>query len=117
MEESSITLIAKSTIFDQSRKLEWSVTSSSSLLQYINSDTPLNPDETQSTIQDVQGEIQQVDKLELLNATTAKVKARQCTQPKRTRNAAWYKEKVMLAEAQEAGQILEEEQLAFHAEP
>ncbi|GKA08428.1 hypothetical protein Tco_0687759 [Tanacetum coccineum] len=29
--------------------------------------------------------------------------ARQCTQPKRARNAAWFKEKLMLAEAQEAG--------------
>ncbi|GKD73679.1 retrovirus-related pol polyprotein from transposon TNT 1-94 [Tanacetum coccineum] len=28
--------------------------------------------------------------------------ARQCTQPKRPRNAAWFKEKVMLAEAQES---------------
>nr|GEY81200.1 hypothetical protein [Tanacetum cinerariifolium] len=37
--------------------------------------------------------------------------ARQCTQPKRQRNAAWYKEKAMLAEAQEAGQILNKEQL------
>ncbi|GJS67443.1 retrovirus-related pol polyprotein from transposon TNT 1-94 [Tanacetum coccineum] len=43
--------------------------------------------------------------------------ARQCTQPKRPRNAAWYKDKAMLAEAQEAGQILDEEQLAFLAEP
>ncbi|GJW76610.1 hypothetical protein Tco_0138292 [Tanacetum coccineum] len=43
--------------------------------------------------------------------------ARQCTQPKRTRNAAWFKEKAMLAEAQEAGQILDEEQLAFLADP
>ncbi|GJY42943.1 integrase, catalytic region, zinc finger, CCHC-type containing protein [Tanacetum coccineum] len=43
--------------------------------------------------------------------------ARQCTQPKRLRNAAWYKEKAMLAEAQEAGQILDEEQLAFLADP
>ncbi|GKC63923.1 reverse transcriptase domain-containing protein [Tanacetum coccineum] len=39
--------------------------------------------------------------------------ARQCTQPKRPRNVAWYKEKAMLAEAQEARQILDEEQLAF----
>ncbi|GKE94236.1 hypothetical protein Tco_1579091, partial [Tanacetum coccineum] len=46
----------------------------------------------------VQGEIQQVDRQELLNATTAK-------------------EKAMLAEAQEAGQILDEEQLAFLADP
>ncbi|GJW50320.1 retrovirus-related pol polyprotein from transposon TNT 1-94 [Tanacetum coccineum] len=43
--------------------------------------------------------------------------ARQCTQPKRPRNAAWSKEKAMLAEAQEAGQILDEEQLAFLADP
>ncbi|GKB50293.1 hypothetical protein Tco_0901046 [Tanacetum coccineum] len=43
--------------------------------------------------------------------------ARQCTQPKQTRNAAWYKEKAMLAEAQEAGKILDEEQLAFLADP
>ncbi|GJU47626.1 hypothetical protein Tco_1204892, partial [Tanacetum coccineum] len=39
------------------------------------------------------------------------------TQPKRPRNAAWFKEKLMLAEAQEAGQILDEEQLAFLADP
>nr|GEU95043.1 ribonuclease H-like domain-containing protein [Tanacetum cinerariifolium] len=37
--------------------------------------------------------------------------------PKRPRNAAWYKKKAMLAEAQEAGQILDEEQLAFLANP
>nr|GEV44548.1 retrovirus-related Pol polyprotein from transposon TNT 1-94 [Tanacetum cinerariifolium] len=43
--------------------------------------------------------------------------ARQCSQPKRPRNAAWYKEKAMLAEAQEAGQTLDEEQLTFLAYP
>ncbi|GJY52203.1 retrovirus-related pol polyprotein from transposon TNT 1-94 [Tanacetum coccineum] len=42
--------------------------------------------------------------------------ARQCTQPKRPRNAAWFKEKLMLAEAQEAGQILDKEQLSFLAD-
>ncbi|GJS83100.1 hypothetical protein Tco_0749641 [Tanacetum coccineum] len=36
---------------------------------------------------------------------------------KRPRNAAWYKDKAMLAEAQEAGQILDEKQLAFLADP
>ncbi|GJZ62767.1 integrase, catalytic region, zinc finger, CCHC-type containing protein [Tanacetum coccineum] len=41
--------------------------------------------------------------------------ARQCTQPKRPRNVVWYKEKAMLVEAQEAGQILDKEQLAFLA--
>nr|GEZ45866.1 hypothetical protein [Tanacetum cinerariifolium] len=43
--------------------------------------------------------------------------ARQFTQPKRPRNAAWFKEKAMLAEAQQAGQILDEEQLTFLADP
>ncbi|GKC85564.1 hypothetical protein Tco_1141281, partial [Tanacetum coccineum] len=33
------------------------------------------------------------------------------------RNAAWFKKKLMLAEAQEAGQVLDEEQLAFLADP
>ncbi|GJZ13278.1 integrase, catalytic region, zinc finger, CCHC-type containing protein [Tanacetum coccineum] len=39
--------------------------------------------------------------------------ARQCTQPKQPRNTSWYKDKAMLAEALEVGQILDEEQLAF----
>nr|GEW73484.1 putative reverse transcriptase domain-containing protein [Tanacetum cinerariifolium] len=43
--------------------------------------------------------------------------ARQFAQPKRLRNAAWFKEKLMLVEAQEAGQILDEEKLAFLADP
>ncbi|GKF54824.1 phosphopantothenoylcysteine decarboxylase-like protein, partial [Tanacetum coccineum] len=43
--------------------------------------------------------------------------ARQCTQPKRPRNAAWYKEKAMLAEAQEAGQILDKERITFLTDP
>ncbi|GJT63944.1 retrovirus-related pol polyprotein from transposon TNT 1-94 [Tanacetum coccineum] len=44
-------------------------------------------------------------------------KAKQYTQPKRPRNSAWFKEKLMLVEAQEAGQILDEEKLAFIADP
>ncbi|GKA81620.1 reverse transcriptase domain-containing protein [Tanacetum coccineum] len=63
--------------------------------QIRNSSNPRN----QATIQDGEGHM-----------------ARQCTQPKRPRNAAWFKEKAMLAEAQEAGQILNEEQLAFLAD-
>ncbi|GJR86058.1 hypothetical protein Tco_0210069 [Tanacetum coccineum] len=38
-------------------------------------------------------------------------------QPKRPRNASLYKEKATLAEAQKAGQILDEEQLVFLADP
>nr|GEX49141.1 hypothetical protein [Tanacetum cinerariifolium] len=39
--------------------------------------------------------------------------ARQCTQPKRPKNSEWFKEKMLLAQAQEARVILDEEQLAF----
>nr|GEV37636.1 hypothetical protein [Tanacetum cinerariifolium] len=37
--------------------------------------------------------------------------------PKRPRNATWFKDKAILAEAQESGQILDEEQLAFLTDP
>ncbi|GKA96355.1 hypothetical protein Tco_0818450 [Tanacetum coccineum] len=40
-----------------------------------------------------------------------------CTQPKRPRNSAWFKKKLMLVKAQEASQILDEEQLAFIIDP
>nr|GEW43381.1 retrovirus-related Pol polyprotein from transposon TNT 1-94 [Tanacetum cinerariifolium] len=43
--------------------------------------------------------------------------ARKCTQPKRPRNTTWFKEKLMLVEAQVFGQVLDEEQLAFLADP
>ncbi|GJV78150.1 retrovirus-related pol polyprotein from transposon TNT 1-94 [Tanacetum coccineum] len=39
--------------------------------------------------------------------------ARQCTQPKRSRNSAWFKEKMLLVQAQESSQELDKEQLAF----
>nr|GEW43641.1 integrase, catalytic region, zinc finger, CCHC-type, peptidase aspartic, catalytic [Tanacetum cinerariifolium] len=42
--------------------------------------------------------------------------ARQCTQPKRPRNASWFKEKAMLAKAQEVGLILDGEKLSFFAD-
>nr|GEU82329.1 hypothetical protein [Tanacetum cinerariifolium] len=42
---------------------------------------------------------------------------RQCIQRKRPRNASWYKDQAMLAEAQEARQTLDEEQLAFLTDP
>nr|GEW14253.1 hypothetical protein [Tanacetum cinerariifolium] len=43
--------------------------------------------------------------------------ARQCIQQKRTRNVVWFKEKAMLAETQEAGQILDDDQLEFLVDP
>ncbi|GJY58060.1 hypothetical protein Tco_0457952 [Tanacetum coccineum] len=39
--------------------------------------------------------------------------ARQCTKPKRPKNSAWFKEKMLLTEALESGATLDAEQLAF----
>ncbi|GKC89214.1 hypothetical protein Tco_1149863 [Tanacetum coccineum] len=43
--------------------------------------------------------------------------SRQCTKPKRKRDDLWFKEKVLLVQAQAHGQILNEEKLAFLADP
>ncbi|GKB00196.1 hypothetical protein Tco_0828189 [Tanacetum coccineum] len=69
----------------------------------------------QATIQDGRVIVQQVQRRQ--GQGYAGHMARQCTQPKRPRNAEWFNPKAMLAEAQEAGQILDEEQLAFLADP
>ncbi|GJT33138.1 hypothetical protein Tco_0923557 [Tanacetum coccineum] len=42
--------------------------------------------------------------------------AKQCTNPKRPRNSTWFKEKMLLVQAQEEGQVLDEEQLEFLAD-
>ncbi|GJX25210.1 retrovirus-related pol polyprotein from transposon TNT 1-94 [Tanacetum coccineum] len=39
--------------------------------------------------------------------------SRQCTKPKRKRDDSWFKEKVLLVQAQAHGQIINEEELAF----
>ncbi|GKE06651.1 hypothetical protein Tco_1398669, partial [Tanacetum coccineum] len=39
--------------------------------------------------------------------------ARQCTQPKRPKNSEWFKEKMLLAQAQESGVVLDKEQHAL----
>ncbi|GJU01336.1 integrase, catalytic region, zinc finger, CCHC-type containing protein [Tanacetum coccineum] len=41
--------------------------------------------------------------------------SKQCTKPKRKRNDSWFKDKVLLVQAQANGQILHEEELAFLA--
>nr|GEY33428.1 hypothetical protein [Tanacetum cinerariifolium] len=42
--------------------------------------------------------------------------SKQCTKPKRKRDEAWFKEKVLLVQAQANGQILQEEELEFLAD-
>ncbi|GJX87335.1 hypothetical protein Tco_0339349 [Tanacetum coccineum] len=43
--------------------------------------------------------------------------SKQCTKPKRKRDDSWFKDKVLLVQAQANGQILYEEELAFLADP
>ncbi|GKC27777.1 hypothetical protein Tco_1035071, partial [Tanacetum coccineum] len=43
--------------------------------------------------------------------------ARQCPQPKRKRDATWFRDKVLLVEAQGYGKILNEKELEFLADP
>nr|GEV83692.1 hypothetical protein [Tanacetum cinerariifolium] len=73
--------------------------------------TSSNP-RNQATIQDGRVTLQQLQERQGEGHM-----ARKCTQPKRPRNAKWYKEKAMLAEAQEARKILDEDQLTFPVDP
>nr|GFD22968.1 retrovirus-related Pol polyprotein from transposon TNT 1-94 [Tanacetum cinerariifolium] len=41
--------------------------------------------------------------------------SKQCTKPKRKRDEAWFKDKVLLVQAQANGQVLHEEELEFLA--
>ncbi|GJT45254.1 retrovirus-related pol polyprotein from transposon TNT 1-94 [Tanacetum coccineum] len=43
--------------------------------------------------------------------------SKQCTKPKRKRDDSWFKDKVLLVQAQANGQILHEEELAFLTDP
>ncbi|GJW88643.1 hypothetical protein Tco_0163983 [Tanacetum coccineum] len=43
--------------------------------------------------------------------------SKQCTKPKRKRDDSWFKDKVLLVQAQANGQILHEEELAFLGDP
>nr|GFC63005.1 hypothetical protein [Tanacetum cinerariifolium] len=43
--------------------------------------------------------------------------SKQCTKPKRKRDEQWFKDKVLLVQAQVNGQVLQEEELEFLADP
>ncbi|GKA23644.1 retrovirus-related pol polyprotein from transposon TNT 1-94, partial [Tanacetum coccineum] len=43
--------------------------------------------------------------------------SKQCTKSKRKRDDSWFKDKVLLVQAQASGQILNEDELAFLADP
>nr|GFC05374.1 hypothetical protein [Tanacetum cinerariifolium] len=43
--------------------------------------------------------------------------SKQCTKPRRKRDAEWFKDKVLLVQAQANGQVLQEEELDFLVDP
>nr|GFC17090.1 hypothetical protein [Tanacetum cinerariifolium] len=43
--------------------------------------------------------------------------SKQCTKPRRKRDVEWFKDKVLLVQAQANGQVLQEEELEFLADP
>nr|GFA43025.1 hypothetical protein [Tanacetum cinerariifolium] len=43
--------------------------------------------------------------------------SKQCTKPKQKRDAEWFKDKVLLVQAQANGQVLQEDELEFLADP
>nr|GEW02547.1 hypothetical protein [Tanacetum cinerariifolium] len=67
--------------------------------------------------------------LEFINSINARVKSKsakkpgeghmskQCTKPKRKRDEQWFKDKMLLVQAQANGQVLQEEELEFLADP
>nr|GEW42937.1 hypothetical protein [Tanacetum cinerariifolium] len=79
--------------------------------QFLPSQTSSNP-RNHATIQDGRVTVQQVYRRQ-----GERHMARKYTQLNRPRNETWYKDKAMLGEAQEAGQILGEEKLTFLADP
>nr|GEX58923.1 retrovirus-related Pol polyprotein from transposon TNT 1-94 [Tanacetum cinerariifolium] len=60
---------------------------------------------------------EELSALEKLQADCEGHIASQCTKPKRPKNSAWYQENMLLVQAQESKEILDEEQLAFLVDP
>ncbi|GJZ03058.1 hypothetical protein Tco_0521019 [Tanacetum coccineum] len=79
--------------------------------QLRNSSNPMQ----QATINDGRVTLQPVQGRQISFATGHMSK--QCIKPKRKRGDSWFKDKVLLVQAQANGQILHEEELAFLADP
>ncbi|GJT11772.1 hypothetical protein Tco_0858814 [Tanacetum coccineum] len=70
----------------------------------------------QATINDGRVTLQPVQGRQISFASGEGHMSKQCTKPKRKRDDSWFKDKVLLVQAQANGQILHEEELAFLAD-
>ncbi|GJT06603.1 hypothetical protein Tco_0841065 [Tanacetum coccineum] len=70
----------------------------------------------QATINDGRVTVQPVQGRQISYAVVGNHMSKQCTKPRRKRDDSWFKEKVLLVQAQASGQILHEEELAFLAD-
>nr|GEU48354.1 transposase (putative), gypsy type [Tanacetum cinerariifolium] len=71
----------------------------------------------QATINDGRVTLQPVQGRQTTFAAEEGHMSKQCTQPERKQDDSWFKDKVLLVQAQVNGQILHEEELAFLADP
>ncbi|GKE26126.1 hypothetical protein Tco_1441510 [Tanacetum coccineum] len=71
----------------------------------------------QATINDGRVTLQPVHGRQTSFAVEEGHMSKQCTKPKRKQDDSWFKDKVLLVQAQANGQILHEEELAFLADP
>nr|GEY36405.1 hypothetical protein [Tanacetum cinerariifolium] len=82
-------------------------------IQLRNSSNPMQ----QATINDGRVTVQPVQGRQISFATGEGHMSKQCTKPKRKQDDSWFKDKVLLVQAQANGKILHEEELAFLADP
>ncbi|GJV68361.1 hypothetical protein Tco_1483870 [Tanacetum coccineum] len=71
----------------------------------------------QATINDGRVTVQPVQGRQISYATGEGHMSKQCTKPRRKRDDSWFKDKVLLVQAQASGQILHDEELTFLADP
>nr|GEW64898.1 Gag-Pol polyprotein [Tanacetum cinerariifolium] len=81
--------------------------------QLINSSNPRQ----QATINNERVTVQPIQGRQNSLAAGEGYMSKQCTKPKRKRDEAWFKDKVLSVQAQANGQILHEEELEFLADP
>ncbi|GJU68723.1 hypothetical protein Tco_1254982 [Tanacetum coccineum] len=71
----------------------------------------------QATINDGRVTVQPVQGRQISYVAGEGHMSKQCTKPRRKKDDSWFKDKVLLVQAQVSGQILHEEELAFLADP